>query len=149
MNTSIQLKLLPIAYLLTLISLPISYASPIRGFVSNDLPLCKQSAVPDKRCPLLKGHVKQTKLKGLIGIRYEYETGRITYIYPESDINRFGVKVGDYVLKIEIERFRPCLMPLISFYPKDYILNLTIKDRFGKIRVLPVKLIDARNIIGS
>jgi hypothetical protein len=145
MNTSIQLKLLPIAYLLTLISLPISYAAPISGYVSNDPALCKQIAVPDKRCPIKTGKLSVTQIRGFIGIRYEYATGRITYEYPETDLRHFDIHVGDYIVKIEKELYQPCRMTNIVLYPAGFILSLTIRTKEGKIRTIPVKLIPMSN----
>lgn len=130
-------------------------AKPLLGHVTNspnisskpNLQLLKPK--PDNRGKLLTGKVKQTHLKGLIGIRYDSATGEIKYIYPESDLNRFNIKTGDYILKIEREAYRPCLLPYVSFYPKGWILNLTIRSKGGTVRIIPVKLIDARNIVGG
>jgi hypothetical protein len=34
---------------------------------------------------------------GCLGIHYELADGRIDIVYPESDLNRFGVRSGDYI----------------------------------------------------
>lgn len=144
----IHIHLLVIAYLCSY-NLSAIADKPLEGQVSNDIPLCKLQPRLDPNGKPLIGVVKHDFIRGFIGVRYEYETGKLLYIYPESDLNHYGIQVGDYILKIEKEAYRPCLMPNSSLYQKDYILNLTIKGKNGVIRTIPVKLIDARNIIGG
>ena len=67
-------------------------ALPLQGYVSNPPTLCKQTALPDKRCPLMKGKVKTTSLRGLIGIQFNAATGELLYIYPECSLNNFGIQ---------------------------------------------------------
>lgn len=141
---------IPVSLLCSLFISLSCVANPLRGHISNKEPIIKfqrQCAKADKRGKILTGKIKQTHLKGLIGVRYDSATGEIKYIYPESDLNRYNIKAGDYILKVEHEAFRPCLLPYISFYPKGWILNLTIRSKGGNIRVIPVRLIDAKNII--
>lgn len=133
-------------------------SKPLEGYISNHnaqlnikyaqlntklVQLKRQCAIIDKRGKRIKGHVKQTTLKGLIGILYTPD-GRLVYIYPESDLNKFDIHAGDYIIKVEKEAFRPCLLPYISLYPVGYILNLTIRRSDGSIKTVPVKLLDAR-----
>jgi hypothetical protein len=120
------------------------YATPLQGYVSNPPLLCKQHPALDKRGKPLCGHASHTNLRGLIGITFNPATGEIEYVYPDSKINKFNVKAGDLILKIEKEQFRPCIMPSVTAYPMGFILLMTIRQAGGKIITIPVELEDYR-----
>lgn len=140
-----------ILFLLLLILIPTNncIAQPLEGHIQNDPEFKTCQPNLDKRGKPLIGKIDRSFLRGLIGIRFNYETGEITYIYPESDLNRLGVKQGDFILRIEKEHFRPCLMPGVVIYPNGYILNLTIQTKTGQIKTVPVKLIPYKSILST
>ena len=140
-NKLIVINSIFIGYLLA--NLPV-WSAPLQGYVSNPPQLCIQTGKPDKRCPMHKGKLTANYIRGLIGLTYNPATGQILYMYPECGLNQLSIKAGDYILKIEKEEFRPCLMPNVSLYPSGYILNLTIRSKAGIVRTIPVKLIDYR-----
>ena len=117
---------------------------PLQGYVSNPPLLCRQHPALDKRGKPLIGRLSHTNLRGLIGCTYNQSSGQLTYIYPDSDLNNYQIKAGDYIVGIEKELYRPCLMTNVVIYPSGYILNLVIRTSGGKIRTIPVKLIDYR-----
>jgi hypothetical protein len=44
--------------------------------------------------------VQKSTPKGVIGLVVDNETNQITRIYPESDLNRLGIKSGDYLVSV-------------------------------------------------
>ena len=135
-----------ITTILILITIQPVLSKPLQGHVSNDIPLCKQRPALDPHGKSFRLKANQQFLRGLIGITYNAASGEITYIYPESDLNHFDIKTGDFILKIEKEAYKPCIMPNIVIYPNNYILNLTIRSKAGLIKTIPVKLIPYSNL---
>jgi hypothetical protein len=121
-----------------------TYATPLQGYVSNPPQLCIQRPKLDPHGKPLIGHASQAKLRGLIGITFNPATGEIEYVYPDSKINKFNVKAGDFILRVEKEDFRPCIMPSVTTYPMGFILLMTIRQAGGKIITIPVELEDYR-----
>lgn len=124
-------------------------SKPLQGHVDNspNPRLSKCQPRLDKHGKPLIGKINKSFIRGYIGIRYNRESGQLSYIYPESDLNKFDIHVGDYIVKIEKELYRPCIMPNISMYPNSYILLLTIRNKAGVIKTVPVKLIPASNFM--
>jgi hypothetical protein len=87
--------------------------------------------------------------RGLIGCVYDLNSGRIEYIYPDSNLLKAGVHEGDYILKINKQARRPCLMPMVAIYPAGYNLELEMLKPDGTIYTVKVKLIDANKIVGD
>ena len=128
-----------IVLFLLLIAIPV-YAKPLQGNVIHNEPvlLCPRTPVLDKRGKLTS-QINAVVLRGLIGVTVNQHTGQILYISPTSDM--YGkAQVGDYMIKIEREQYRPCLLPSVSLYPVGFIMNITVQDKYGKVRVLPVRL---------
>jgi predicted metalloprotease with PDZ domain len=126
--------------MLLLLSLP-AHSAPLQGYVNNE-DLHNLKPKYDNRCPVHKGRLQFEHCRGYIGILFNKETGEITFIYPESNLIKLGVQAGDFILEVNHERFRPCLTPAITFYPKGSFLDLTISHN-GLIRRISVQLIDA------
>jgi hypothetical protein len=124
-------------------------ATPLQGYISNPPTLCIQHPALDKHGKPLVGSVRRSNIRGLIGCTINLQTGCIAYIFPESDLNKYGVKVGDYVVGIEKELYRPCLLTTVVIYPMDFILDLTIRTSGGVIKRAPVKLIDYRHFTAT
>lgn len=115
---------------------------------SKDLiKLRAQKVKADPRAKSLTGKVQFEHLRGYIGAEYEKSTGKLTYIYGKSDLNKFGIKAGDYIIKIEKEDYRPCVMPEINFWPVNSIMQFTIRKQNGQIVTIPIKLVEAKLLI--
>lgn len=137
-------------WLLFILSVTQAQADPLHGYITNhDIHLCPQRAKHDNRGHAIKGRVEYSHIRGLIGILYDPESGVIDFIYPESDLVRLGVEVGNTILTVNKEHCLPCLLPGVSWYPAGGYLDLVIRTRFGGIRHLSVKLIPASNITGD
>lgn len=148
-----------------LICIQTVYASPLQGHVNNDpatgqcnnnhnrykpTVLCQQHGKADKRGKVIKGKIEFTHIRGFIGCSLNPHTGEITSINAKSDLISLGISKGDFIIEINHEAIRPCLLPSISFYPKDYYLDLTVKKlSTGDIKHVSVKLIRIPNNIGD
>jgi hypothetical protein len=120
------------------------FAAKLHRQVAKTAPPCK---------PLIGGcaiHICNIKYKrGLMGCLYEPYTGRIEYIYPDSNLLQAGVQQGDYILKVNKQVRRPCIMPLVAIYPSGYNLELELMHPDGTIYTTKVRLIDANKIVGD
>lgn len=130
-------------YLITAWQQP-AHSAPLHGYISNK-ELQKLKPKFDNRCPIQKGKVEFEHCRGYIGILFNPLTGRIDYIYPESKLK---ANIGDFILEINHEAYRPCLMPNVTFYPKDSFIDLTISHN-GQIQHISVQLLDASKFVSQ
>jgi|SRR5579872_2668916 len=125
------------------------FSKPLEGYVSNDPKLIGGSCKYDPRGKVHKGKIQFEHIRGLIGCQINPQTGRIDFIYPDSNLIKLGVQTGTYILEIEHERYRPCLLPNVVIYPKAYILNLLIKTPTGEAKRINVPLVDYKNYLNT
>jgi hypothetical protein len=130
-------------YFLTVGTIQPGHSTPLHGYIGHQ-DLHKQQPKYDSRCPIHKGKVEFTHTRGFMGILFNPSTASIDFIYPESNLHKLGIEAGDFILEINHERIRPCIMPNVSFYPSGSFIDLTVNHN-GVIKHISVQLINSHN----
>jgi predicted metalloprotease with PDZ domain len=85
---------------------------------------------------------------GVLGAVVSQETGLIKSVFPESDLNRFGIHPGDRVAGVNGHRFDPSTYQAECRGVPGSVLNLAIVHD-GILSEYPVKRTDSRALAGN
>lgn len=91
--------------------------------------------------------VREDETYGVLGAKIASQTGVFITIYPQSDLNRFDVRVGDRVVGIEGHRYRGQTFPQECLGAPGTTIKLDIlSSQTRTLNTIEVRRVDSREL---